>query len=79
MSTSAWWSWKRRAFSAIKNFSAQEYDTSSTTNDEGGHCENQEGGYQNNTTCSVQYSNLASKTDGAEPSVSIWGACSVLF
>ena len=32
------------------NCSAQEYDTSSTTNDEGNHCEKQEGGCQNSTT-----------------------------
>ena len=39
----------------------------------------QEGGCQNNTTYSVDYSSLGSKTDGAEPSVSIRGAGSVLF
>ena len=35
-------------------------------------------GCQNGTTCSVEYSTFRSKTDGAEPSVSIWGAGSVL-
>ena len=79
MSSSARWSWKRRVFSAIINCFAQEYDTSSTRNDEAGHCEEQEGGCQNSTTCSVEYSSLWSKTDDAEPSVSIWGAGSVLL
>ena len=54
-------------------------DTSSTTNDEEDHCPKQEGGCKNNTTCSVEYSSLGPKTDGAEPSVSIWGAGSVLL
>ena len=67
MSSSVRRSWTRRAFSAIINCSAQEYDTSSTTNDEGDHCEKQEGGCQDSTTCSVEYSSLGSKTDGAEP------------
>ena len=79
MSSSARWCWKCRALSAIINCSALEYDTSSTKNNEGDHCEKQEGGCQNSTTCSVEYSSLRSKTDGAEPSVSIWGAGSVLF
>ena len=79
MSSSARWSWKKRVFSAIINCKAQEYYTSSTTNDEGDHCEKQEGGCQNSTTCSVEYSSLGSKTDGDEPSVSIWGAGSVLL
>ena len=35
---------------------------------EGDHCEKQEGGCQNSTTCSVEYSNIGSTTDGAEPS-----------
>ena len=43
MSSSARWSWKRRAFPAIMNCSAQEYDTPSTTNDDGDHCENRRG------------------------------------
>ena len=72
-------SWNRRAFAAIINCSAQEYDTSSTANDKGDYCKEQEEGYQNSTTCSVEYSSLGSKPDGAEPSVSIWGAGSVLF
>ena len=79
MSSSVRRSWKRRAFSAIINCSAQEYDTSSTTNNEGDHYEKQEGGCQSSTTCSVEYSSLGSKTDGAEASVSIWGAGSVLL
>ena len=73
MSSSARWSRQRRAISASKICSAQECDTSSPTNDEGVHCENQEGGCQIRTTCSVEYSYLASKTDGPEPSVSILG------
>ena len=73
MSSAARWSWKRRAFYAIINCSAQECDTSSTTNNEGDHCGRQEGGCQNSTTSSVEYSNLGSKTDVAEASVSIWG------
>ena len=79
MSSSAQRSWKRRTFSAIINCSAQEYDTSYTTNDEGDHCEKQEGGCQNSTTCFVEYSSLGSKADGAEPSVSIWRVGSVLL
>ena len=71
MSSSARQSRKRRAFAAIRNCSTKEYDTSSTTNDEGDHCEKQEGGCQKSTTCSVEYSRLRPKTDGAEPSVSI--------
>ena len=46
---------------------------------EGDHCEKQEGGCQNSTTCSVEYSNLGSTTDGAEPSLSIWKDGSVLL
>ena len=61
MSSAARWSWKRRAFYAIINCSAQECDTSSTTNNEGDHCGRQEGGCQNSTTSSVEYSNLGSK------------------
>ena len=34
-------SWKRQAFSVIINFSAQEYDILSSTDDEGDHCEKQ--------------------------------------
>ena len=73
LSSWARWSWKERAFSAIIDCSAPEYDTSSTTNDEGNHCEKQEGGCQNSTTCAVQYSSVGSKTDGADPSVMILG------
>ena len=40
---------------------------------EGDHCEKHEGGCQNSTTCSFEYSSLGSKTDGAEPSVSMGG------
>ena len=72
-------SWKRRAFSGIINCSVQDYDTLSSTSDEGNHCEKQVGGCQNSTTCSVEYSSLGSKTDGAEPSVSIWRAGGVLL
>ena len=79
MSSSVRRSSKKRAFSAIINCSAREYHTSSTTNDEGDHCEKQEGGCQNNTNCSVEYSRLPSKTNGAEPSVKVWGAGSVLL
>ena len=39
MSSTARWSFKNLAFSAIINCSAQEYDTLLTTNDEGGLCE----------------------------------------
>ena len=78
LSSSARQSWKRRAFSII-NCSAQEYDTLSTTNDEGDRCENSEGGCQNSTACSVEYLGVGSKTDGAEQSVIILGAGSVLF
>ena len=64
MSSSARWSWKKRAFSA-------------TTNDNGNHCEKQEGDSQNTTTCSVKFSSVRSKTDGAEPLVMSLGAGSV--
>ena len=37
MSSNARWSLKSLAYAAIINWSAQEYDTSSTTNDEGDH------------------------------------------
>ena len=43
MSFTARWSLISLAFSAIVNCSAQEYDTSSTTNDEGDHCEKEDG------------------------------------
>ena len=39
MSSTARWSLKSLAFSAIISCFAQEYDTPSTTNDEGNHCE----------------------------------------
>ena len=39
MSLTAPWSWKRRAFSAIIYCSAQDYETLSTTNDHGDHCD----------------------------------------
>ena len=79
MSSSARQSWKIRAFSAIINSSSQEYDTSSTTNDDWNHCEKQEGGYRNSTTCSVESSNVGSTTGGPESSVMIWGGGSVLL
>ena len=79
LSSSTRRSWERRAFSAVVNCSAQEYDTPSTTNDDGRHCKKQEGGCQNSTTCSVEYSSVGPKTDGAEPSVIIWRDGSVLF
>ena len=43
MNSTAQWSLKRLAYAAIINCSAQEYDTSSTTNDEGDHCEKEDG------------------------------------
>ena len=39
MSSTAGWSLKSLVYAAIINCSAQEHDTSSTTNDEGDHCE----------------------------------------
>ena len=39
MNATAQWSLKRLAYAAIINCSAQEYDTPSTTNHEGDHCE----------------------------------------
>ena len=48
------------ARSATIYCSGQEYDTSSTANDEGNHCE-KDGGWQNNTTLSVDYSKEGSK------------------
>ena len=39
MNSTARWSLKRLAYAAIINCSAQEYDTPSTINDEGDHCE----------------------------------------
>ena len=79
MSSSARRSSKRGAPSAIINCSAQVYDTSSATNDKENHCEKQEGGCQNSTTCSVEYSSVGSNTDGAEPSVMLLRAGSVLL
>ena len=79
MSSLARRSWKKRAFSAIINCSAQEYDTSSTTNNDGDHCDKRERSCRNGTTCSVEYSSVGSKTDGAAPSVMIWAAGSVIF
>ena len=79
MSSTARWSLKSLAFAAIKNCSAQEYDTSSMTNDEGDHCENIGRGCQNITTLSVEYSREGSTADGANPSeavLEIW-ACNV--
>ena len=54
ISSSARWSWKKRAFSATINFSEQEFETSSTTNADAVHCEKMEGGCQNNTTSPVE-------------------------
>ena len=68
---------KRRAFPAIINCSAQEYDTSSKTSDDGRHCEKQEGGRQNSTPCPVEYSRVGSNTNDADPSVMVRGAGSV--
>ena len=67
------------AFFAIINCSALEYDTPSTRNDDGDHCEKQEEDCQNSTTCSVEYSSAGSKTDSAEPSVIISGGGSGLL
>ena len=71
MSSAARCSLKSLAFSAIINCSAQEYDTPSTTNDEGDHCEKLDGGCQNNTTLSVEYSREGSNADGANPSEAV--------
>ena len=79
MSSSARRSWKKRAFSAIIHCSAQDYGTSSTTNDDGDHCEKQEWDFQNITTYSGKYSSVGSKIDNVEPSVMVLGAGSVLF
>ena len=78
MSSAARWSLKRLAYAAIINCSAQEYDTPSTTNDEGDHCEKEDGGFQN-TTLSVEYSREGSTADGANPSEAVMGiwACNV--
>ena len=79
MSSTAQWSLKSLPLSAIINCSAQEYDTPLTTNDEGDHCEKKDGGCQNNTTLSVEYSREGSNTDGANRSeavLAIW-ACNV--
>ena len=73
MSSTARWSLKNRVFSAIINCSAQEYDTSSTTNNEGDHCEKKDGGCQNSTTLSVEYSREESNYDGANPSEAVLG------
>ena len=54
--------------SAILNCSAQEYETSSTTNADAVHYEKIEGGCQNNTTFPVEYSRVGLKIEGAEPS-----------
>ena len=56
MSPAARWSWKSLIFPTIMYCSAQEYGTSSTTNNEGDHGDKQDGGCQNNTTLSVDYS-----------------------
>ena len=64
---------KSRAFSAIINCSAQEYETSSTTHNEGDRCEKKDGGCQNNTTLSVEYSREGSKVNGANPSEVVLG------
>ena len=71
MSSSARCSWKRRAFSAITNCSAQEHETSSTTNADAVHCEKMEEGCQNNTTFAVEYSRVGLKFEGGEPSEGI--------
>ena len=39
--------------------------TRHVVNVDGHHCGRQEGGSQNSTTCSVEYSRVGSKTDGA--------------
>ena len=64
---------KSLAFPAIINCSAQEYDTPSTTNDEGHHCKKWDGGCQNNTTLFVEYSREGSNDDGANPSETVLG------
>ena len=62
---------KSRAFAAIISRSAQEYDTSPTTNDEGDHCEKKDGSCQHNTTLSVEYSREGSNVDRANPSEAV--------
>ena len=71
MSSTARWALKILAISAIINCSAQEYETPSTTNDEWDQCEKEDGGYQNNTTSSVEYSREGSNADGANPSEAV--------
>ena len=73
MSSTARWALKILAISAIINCSAQEYETPSTTNDEWDQCEKEDGGYQNNTTSSVEYSREGSNADGAIPSEAVLG------
>lgn len=67
------------AVSAIIYCSAQSYNTSSTTNDDGNHCKNEEGGSPNNIPFYVEYSRVGSKTDGAHsPGVVSFGAAMYL-
>ena len=80
MNSTAQWSLKRLAYAAIINCSAQEYDTPSTTNDEGDHSLRKIGrGCQNHTTLSVECSREGSKADEANPSEAVLGiwACNV--
>ena len=71
MSSTARWSLKSLAFSVTINCSAQEYGTPSTTNGEGDHCEKYDGGCQNSTNLSAEYSREGSKADGANPTEAV--------
>ena len=61
------------------NCFTREYDTPSTTNDEGDHCEKWDGGCENNNTIFAEYSREGCKADGANPSDAVLGiwACNV--
>ena len=71
MNSSNRWSWKRRAFSAIIYFSAQEHETSSMTNADAVHSKTMEGSCQSNTTFAVENSRVRLKTEGGKPSEGI--------
>ena len=78
MNSTAQWSLKRPAYAAIINCSAQEYDTPSTINDEGDHCENRTGlPEQHHIICGVFERRI--KSDEANPSEAVLGirACNV--
>ena len=73
MSPTARWSWKSLVFSAIMYCSAQEYGTSSTTNDEGDHGRKLNRGCQNSTTFSVEYSREGKAVLKFGPAMSLSG------